>query len=123
MIELRVRNGPALARGFRRTERDMDDLKDGNRDAAQLVASRSRARAPHRTGRLAASIQGAREQGRAVVTTSVKYGSPVHWGVPSHNMRPTLFITNTAEATQGQWLPLYERDLQKTIDRDMGAVR
>jgi hypothetical protein len=122
MIDVVVRNGPELTAALHRLGRDMDDLADGNRDAAQLVAARSRRRAPRRTGRLANSIRPAAEKGRAVITSSVRYGMPVHQGVPSHNMPPNPFITDTAEATQDEWLPMYRRDLQQTIDRDVGSV-
>lgn len=52
---------------------------------------------------------------------AVPYAGPIHWGWPSHNIEPQPFIAAAAQDTEPQWLGLYERDVQRTLDRVKGA--
>lgn len=113
-----------LQRALRQLDADTTDLKDANAAAASLVAAAASARAPRRTGRLAASIRGNRATSRATVRgggARVPYAGPVHWGWPSRRIEAQPFITDAAQATESMWLPLYERDLSRAVDKVGGT--
>lgn len=113
-----------LRRNLRRLGEDVADLKAANERAARIVAEAAAARAPRRTGRLAASLRATRAVGRASVLAggaSVPYAGPVHWGWEARHIEPNPFTVEAAEDTQPQWLPVYERELQRLCDRVRGA--
>lgn len=113
-----------LRRDLRALGDDLGDLKAANEQAARIVAEASSARAPRRSGRLAASLRPSRSVGRASVIAggaAVPYAGPVHWGWPARGIEPNPFAAEAAEATQPAWLPVYERELQRACDRVRGA--
>jgi hypothetical protein len=116
--------GARLRATLKKAGADMADLKDANQAAGQMVADESRPIAPHRTGRLAASVRAARQVGRARIQAggaAVPYAGPIHWGWPSRNIRPQPFISTAAVATEPQWLPLYLDNVQTIVDTVRGA--
>lgn len=108
-----------LRRNLRRLEDDAADLKEANATAAQTVAAAAAARAPKRTGRLAASIRGNRAVGRATVKSlpSVAYAGPIHWGWPARHIDGQPFILEGAQQTEGVWLPAYEAAVARAVER------
>lgn len=113
-----------LRRSLRGLGEDLADLKDANRDAARVVATAAAARAPRRTGRLAASLRPARAAAAASVvagSAQVPYAGPVHWGWPARHIEGNPFAMQAADATRHVWLPIYERELQRALDRVNGA--
>lgn len=111
---------PQLRRQLRQFAGDVSDLKDANTEAAAIVASAAAARAPKRTGRLAASIRGNRAVGRAQVRgggARVPYAGPIHWGWPVRHITPQPFVVDAAQATEHVWMAAYETQLHKAIDR------
>jgi hypothetical protein len=92
-------------------------------DAGTIAAEGGRSLAPRRTGALAASITGGRGRGKntAQLTSPLTYAGPVHWGVPSHNMAPTLFLIRGAEVSEARWTDALEKDAQRICDRVKGA--
>lgn len=122
--QVRVQGLAQLRRELRAFQGDAEDLKAANSAAAALVAHASASKAPKRSGSLAASGRGNRAVGKAVVTfggSRVPYAGPIHWGWPARGIEPQPFVTDAAQATQGQWLPLYEADLQRAADKVKGA--
>lgn len=115
---------PRLRRALREAGANLDDLKDANAAAGALVAGAAAARAPRRSGRLAASIRSSRAVGRASVLAggaSVPYAGPIHWGWAAHGIEAQPFATAAATATESAWLPIYERDLQRVLDTANGV--
>lgn len=113
-----------LRRDLRALGDDLGDLKKANEDAARIVAEAASARAPRRTGRLAASLRPARATGRASVLAgsgAVPYAGPIHWGWAARKIEANPFALEAAEATRPAWLPVYERELQRACDRVKGA--
>lgn len=109
-----------LRRGMRQLNEDLADLKDANATAAATVASAAAARAPHLTGRLAASVRGNRALSRATVLAGgarVPYAGPVHWGWPAHHIEAHPFVVDAAQATEPVWLPAYQLAVEQAVDR------
>lgn len=113
-----------LKRELRGLGDDLADLKDANAAAGQLVAHAAAPRAPHRTGRLAASIRANRAAGKATILAGgarLIYAGPIHWGWPGHHIEANPFISAAATDTEPQWLPLYEANIQKVVDGIAGT--
>lgn len=121
---VRIDGLPRLRRALRELVGDVEDLKDANAAAAAIVAAAAAARAPHRTGRLAASVRGNRAVGRASVAAGgarLPYAGPVHYGWPAHGIEANPFITDAAEATESQWLDAYASAITKAVDKVGGT--
>lgn len=105
-----------LRRDLRKAGEGLEDLKAANAAAAAIVAAAAEARAPRRTGRLAASVRGNRAASRASVSAgraSVPYAGPIHYGWPARHIEAQPFVIDAAQATESAWLPAYERDLDR----------
>lgn len=114
----------ALVRSLKQAERDMDDLKDANAEAARIVLDDARRRAPHRTGRLAASGRTNRAAKKASVMfgrASVPYAGVTEYGWPGHNISARPYLIPAVEQTREQWLGAYEKNLQAVLDSVKGA--
>lgn len=123
MMTVRVDGRRQLVRDLRRMGADVADVKDANAAAARIVAAAAAARAPKRTGRLAASVRGSRAVSRATVRAggaALPYAGPIHYGWPAHNIVGQPFVTDAATETQTQWLPAYQAGIDKALDRIAG---
>lgn len=110
-----------LRADLKRAVGNLDDLKTAYAAAAAFVAGASRTRAPRRTGRLAGKVKGNRAAGRASISVpGVVYAGPVHWGWPAHGIDPQTFIVDAAQATEAQWLPAFEADVNKALEPIQG---
>jgi len=121
-VGLRVEGGRQLRRVLRRAggRELMRALSGTHRKIAQMIAGSSRAAAPHRTGRLAASVRGGGTQTGAVVragSARVPYAGPIHWGWPARKIKPNPWIVETAQSTESAWVGVYEQDLNDIIER------
>jgi hypothetical protein len=110
---------PGLSR-FRadlaRVRRDAADTRGPDVEAAGLVAAAISVRAPRRTGRLARSVRsGARTPtGSQVVVTAV-YGGVIEGGWPARNIRPQPYVAPAVEATEPQFLGVYEDHVNQAL--------
>jgi len=95
----------------------LDDLDDAADDTVTIVVARARRLAPVDTGRLSRSIDGRGTGSTATIGTSVAYGLPVHFGVPSHDQRPRPFLHQAVEAETGHILDAYTKDVQRLIEQ------
>ena len=116
------------ARNLRRTLKaagiELTDLKKAHAEVAALVSSRAAALAPHRTGRLAASVRGSGQAGAAVVRagrSAVPYAGPIHFGWAARHIEPHKFIYEAAEETRGTWEAAYLHAINDLIDTIEGA--
>lgn len=115
---------PRLRSALRAAGRNLDDLKNANAAAAAIVAAAASARAPRRTGRLAASVRGNRAAGRATVLAggaAVPYAAPIHWGWPARHIEAQPFVSEAAQATEATWTAAYQADIEKVVD-DVGGT-
>lgn len=108
-----------LRRELKRLGVGVQDLKDANQQAAQLVADEAARRAPRRSGRLASSGRAGRGEAKAVVTfggAAVPYARPIHWGWPARNIEPHPFAMTAGTDTQPRWLELYRKALDELVE-------
>lgn len=104
--------------------RKLGDLADPATKASVVIAGAARVRAPRATGTLQASIRAAAEGSTARVEVGVRYGWPVHSGVPAphpgHEVaRP--FLADAADATQPIWSGFYEGKVEDVMGTVKGA--
>lgn len=118
--QVRVQGLAQLRRQLREFQGDAEDLKAANAAVSSLVARAAAIKAPRRSGRLAASGRGNKAVGKAVVLfggARVPYAGPIHWGWPARGIEGNPFVVDAAQGSQQQWLPLYEADLQRAVDK------
>lgn len=121
---LRVAGVDELVRTLRRAGRDLEDLGDAHRKAADIVADAAAARAPRRTGRLAGSIRATRQPRRARIEAgrpAIPYAGPIHWGWPAHHITAQPFLVEGADDTEARWLDEYETAVQAACDEVRGV--
>lgn len=114
----------ALIRSLKEAERDIEDLKDANAEAARIVLEEARRGAPRRTGRLSASGRTNRAAKKASVMfgrASVPYAGVIEYGWPAHNIKAQPYLIPAVEHTREQWLGAYEKNLQALLDSVKGA--
>ena len=99
---VRVEGVDRLRSTLRRAEIGLDDLKDANARAGQMVAQWGAVRAPRMTGRLGTSVRAARQAKAAVIvagSAAVPYAGVIHWGWPAHNIAPQPWLSQAAVDT------------------------
>jgi hypothetical protein len=107
-----------LRSALRDVEGGVDSLKEAHKEAAQIVAVSAAARAPRRTGRLAASLRGTGQQRKGVIragSAAVPYAGPIHFGWPRRNIRPQPFIYDALDDRQAAVVAAYERNISELI--------
>lgn len=121
---VRVDGARQLRASLKRAGVALDDLKEANAKVAAYVAQLANARAPRRTGRLAATLRGNRAAGRARVsagTAAIPYAGPIHWGWEARNIDPQPWITEAAQDSQTVWLAQYSAELDNIVSQIEGA--
>lgn len=92
-----------VVRGLKRTGDNSEDLKKAFKTIATRGAQESKARAPRRSGALAASVRPANRSNAAVINAGnarVPYAGPIHWGWPRRNITAQPFIVETAASLE-----------------------
>lgn len=115
--------GGVRVAGLRELVRDLEalgvqvaDLKDAFGSIARQAAELASSFAPHRTGRLAASIRGSRAKNKAVVRaggTRAPYAGAVNYGWAARGIKPAGFMQKADRAMR----PRVQHELQAAIDR------
>lgn len=123
-----------MVRTLRRAGADLGDLKDAHRRAAEVVLPAAAAIAPHRSGRLAASLRAGATAGAGTVKAGGKakapYANPIHWGWFSRPdpdkgwrggpIRPNSFMSRAAQRTEPTWVPIFEAEMLTAIRKVKG---
>ena len=97
------------------------EVRQINKDAAEIVAAAARGLAPVRSGRLQGSIRAGATQKAGTVKAgggSIPYGPPIHWGWPRHHIRPNPFLVRALEGNVDKVVETYARNLQSFLDRN-----
>lgn len=118
--DVRLEGADTLRRTLRRAAADLDNLTDAHARAATIAARAASGLAPRRTGALASSLRPSGKATEGLVVSSLSYGPPVHYGVPSRNIPARPFLTTAAADTQSRWLPVYEAALEQAIQKVRG---
>ncbi|GAB2558802.1 hypothetical protein [Leucobacter ruminantium] len=107
---------------------DLSDLKDANRQAANIVAPVARGRVPQRSGKLAETIRPGATKTAAIVRAGnnrkagVAYANPIHWGWFARGIKPALFLSLAAQESEPQWRAPYEKALQDALNKIEGTT-
>jgi hypothetical protein len=121
---MRVEGARTLRASLKAAGLSVQDLKDAHRQVADQVLAASRPVAPHRTGRLAASMRASGTQTAAIVRAGgarVPYAGPIHWGWPARHIKAQPWLADTAASTQSTWEGTYLSALEHIIDSIEGA--
>jgi len=133
-MAVEIQGGRQLRKSLKEAGDDLGDLQDSHKQAATIAANASADLAPRITGRLSRTIRAAGTKSAGIVragTKAVPYGPAVHWGRlfwPNRSSTPRYrsvvraqpFISEGARNSEGQWLPVYERALDDSIQRVKG---
>lgn len=124
-----------LRRSLKAAGDDLADLKAANAEAATIAARASADLAPRGpTGNLKATIRGSGTKTAGIIRAGnkrVPYAAAVHWGrlwwpnKPKSKFKAKMFaqpfLSEGAQDSEGQWLPIYSAALEQIIDRIDGA--
>lgn len=113
-----------LLRTLRRAGEDISELKEAHTAAARIVAAYAQAHAPRRSGKLAGTVRPMRVASRARIaagTRAIPYANPIHWGWAARGITAQPWISHAGQVTESQWEPAYVRDVQRALDRVVGA--
>jgi phage gpG-like protein len=108
-----------FSRTARAAARDIREMHPG--DAGRVVASRARAGAPKRTGRLAASVTAGTDGGDVVVSSRLVYAPVIHNGWPGHNISANPFLTRGLENSRAEVERIYAAEAQDALGKVKGA--
>nr|UVY04836.1 MAG: putative tail-component [Bacteriophage sp.] len=110
---------------MRKAGADMKELKEVNRQAANIALPAVRSLAPRgKTGRLAGSIRAGATQKAGIIRAgrkTVPYAGPINYGWPARNIRPRTFVNDAVASTESQWAKEYETFVKKTMNQIKGA--
>jgi len=108
-----VTGADEVARAFRKYAEDASDLREPGQSAADELARDIARRTPRRTGQLAGSWAVDVTSSTASVSSDVRYGPPVEYGVPAHNMRAARMVADAVAAAEPTFAEPYERRLEE----------
>lgn len=132
---IQVIGAKQLRKSLKAAGEDLTDLKAAHRQAAEIAAKASAALTPvGRTGQLRRSVRASGTTTAGIIRAgkkSVPYANAIHWGrkwwpnkQTSQHLAPFWgrpFLSNGAQNSEGQWLPIYERTVEGAIERVEGA--
>lgn len=132
---IQVIGAKQLRKSLKAAGEDLTDLKAAHRQAAEIAAKASAALTPvGKTGQLRRSVRASGTATAGIIRAgkkSVPYANAIHWGrkwwpnkQTSQHQAPFWgrpFLSNGAQNSEGQWLPIYERTVEGAIERVEGA--
>lgn len=123
-VGVQVEGGRALRRSLRAAGDDLSDLKDAHTESARIAAGAAQVRVPVRTGRLRATVRSSGTLSAGVIRAgraSVPYANPIHWGWPARHITAQPFASHGAQASQPQWVPVFEAALHRALQKVHGT--
>ncbi len=109
---------------MRKAGADMDELKDVNREAAEIALPAVRNLTPRgQTGRLASSLRVGATKRAGIIRAgrkAVPYAGPINYGWPARRIRPRLFVNDGVASSESQWQQIYKEFIEKTMDQVKG---
>lgn len=121
-----VEGGRQFRATVRRAQPELlNELKAAHDQVAAFVSSAARPKSPvGLTGRLSGTVRGSGTKTAAVIRAgraSVPYAAPIHFGWPARNIEPHPWLTDTAQATEPAWTPIYAGAVQRVLNTIQGA--
>jgi hypothetical protein len=97
-------------------------------DAAQVIGTEAKSRAPKRTGFLAGSWSAKSESGTLTFGFGAPYAGPINFGVGPrkglrgpHNIKRTEFFTGAVNDKREEWLQKYVPPIEEAVSKVKGA--
>lgn len=121
---VRVRGADTVARTMRDAAAALDDMSGATRTAAGILARAAQGNAPHRTGRLAASIRVSTGPGTGAVTAGgngVRYAGPIEGGWRRRNIAPRLYLRRALDAQLPAMIGAYSDDVAAATKQIRGV--
>jgi hypothetical protein len=100
---------------------DLADMSETNAKVARFLTARARARAPRRSGRLAASGAGRGTRDEALVEFAAPYAGPIHFGWPARHIGAQPFAAQALASGQHAAVAVYETELVSIVNKIKGA--
>jgi phage gpG-like protein len=119
--QVRVEGETRLAATLKLAAVRVTDQSAAGGKAASLVATRGRATAPTRTGRLAGSLTTSARATEAEITSGLAYAARTHWGYRRYAQAPQPFLADPAEQLQPVWSGYYLASLNRLLATVKGA--
>lgn len=118
---IRVEGAENLTRTLGAFARDLEDLTDTNRKAAELVLDRATPRTPRSSGSLAASGRVDAGPDEAAVVYDVEYAGVIHNGWEDRNITPQPWLAETFDESTAAVTDVYLDDLDAGLRKIRGA--
>lgn len=110
---------------MRKAGADMQELKDVNRQAADIALPAVRTLTPRgKSGKLAVSIRVGATQKAGVIRAgrkSAPYAGVINYGWPKMGIKPRLFVNQGVAGTENAWQRVYKQFIDKTMSQIKGA--
>lgn len=106
-----------LAQQLRTAAQSLTELEPVHAQAGAVIAA---APAPHRSGRLAASVRADVTANGVTVGSPLAYASFVHWGAPRRNVRAQPWLLDKVNADQDELVEMYETYAAAVVARIEG---
>jgi hypothetical protein len=124
--EIEVHGLPQLTASLGQLKRDLPDVAPP--EAAQIIGTAAKSRAPRRTGRLASSFSSSAGNGRVSISFGAPYAGPINFGVGPraglrgpHNIAATRFLTGAIGDKKAAWVKAYSDAIQDEVNDVKGA--
>lgn len=107
---MRLAGAKPLRKKLKAAGVELKDMTAAHRKVSTYVTTEAKPQAPHRTGRLKASMRPGATQKTAVMragSASVPYANPIHWGWPKRNIAPQPWLWHAANETEPTWVHIY----------------
>lgn len=122
---LEVKGGANLRRTLKNAGDDLlNDLKQTHKDVASLVTPAARARAPKRSGKLAASVRPGATKSAAIIRAGsgrVPYAGVQEWGWGRRHIASQPFMSPAARQTESAWKALYTERVNEILSKVRGV--
>lgn len=124
MTEVKVKGARKLRAELKRAGIDIADLKEAHAEASHIAERAARPLTPvGATRRLKGSLRSSGTKTAAILRAgrkSVPYAGPIHWGWPKRRIKPQPFMSDGAEASRPQWLPVYQQAVDAVLSKIKG---
>src|SRR5690625_1214867 len=97
---------------------DAEEMRDLMHSVGTIIVDGARSRVPVRSGALLASLRPGRGKTKAVVRAGralVPYAGVIHYGYPSGNIAPTMFLVDSVTANRQKVIERVEQGLNDLL--------
>lgn len=121
---IRVEGADKLRAGLRKAGHSLEDGKEVHKEIADVVVAAADPPVGE-SGRTARSVRAGATARASIVRAgkaSLPYVATDHYGWPQKNITPNLWLLRAGQGSEPTWYPLYERYVERALDRIQGAT-